>query len=467
MYVVHQGRQDPKGRSLSTLLAALLVLLAACSGGGQKTAPTTTTTSEASTTSTTAPRRTASDADWVGQGPQPLSQLVGAGGHVVYLGVDDQHHLQLVGLDPATGKIAWQRPSSTALHIGGVEEHLASAGNIVYHVESTANGNPRVAFPAQAGGSFDVVAVDAQTGKDVWRKAFDNVTTPLEKCGEGLCVFAATADGHFDITRLDLAVGDVLSEGTAMFDPLVAEDGELAISAARDSNEVILTSGFGQRVVWSHQRVELFGASDVTPDEGWSGFHVGGIWIAWLGAPGAARGTTSGITDDGRQAWIRADISPCFPITNDPITAAVLCGRFDVTSQRLLIGTIEGIDPQTGAALWSLDAGDLDVHDLGASLVRFDATHFGFHLASGDVGLDTASGPTGPPTSADGWCEVFGEFIVVEGQRSYVAVSWSPCTLGVGPNHAPPKSVPEFAGPTVNGFGAWVEGGEVRAAKSS
>jgi hypothetical protein len=391
--------------------------------------------------------------------------LVGAGGRIVYLGVDDELRLRLVGLDPATGTVAWQRPSTTALHIGGVEEHLVSNGSSVYHVEPTTGGSPRVAFPAQATAAFDVVAVDARTGEDRWRQRFNNVTTPLEKCGDGLCVFVDTPDGHLALTRLDLTSGDRLSEGDALFDPVVAEDGDLAVSAARDSDEVVLTSGFGRRVVWSHQRAELFGSNDVTPDEGWSGFHIDGIWVAWLGAPGASRGATSGITDDGVQAWIRADIAPCFPITDDPITVAVLCGRHDATTQDILIGTIEGIDPQTGVARWSLDAGDLDAHDLGAALVRFDSTRFGLHLPSGDVELDTGSGPTGAPPPADGWCEVFGTFLSVEGDRSIVATSWSPCTLGAGPNHTPPTSVPEFAGPTVDGFGAWVEGGDVRAAK--
>ena len=52
-----------------------------------------------------------------------------------------------------------------------------------------------------------------------------------------------------------------------------------------------------------------------------------------------------------------------------------------------------------------------------------------------------------------------------KGDTHVVATSWSPCTLGEGASDVPPTVVPEFAGPTVNGFGAWVENREVRAAK--
>jgi hypothetical protein len=396
-----------------------------------------------------------------------VSGLVAAGGRIVYLGVDDQGGLQLIGLDPATGKVVWHRPSTAATHISGVSQQVVVNGDTVFNVEAGGTAASKVAYPAQATSAFEVVAVDGRTGTDSWHHPFDDLTTPLDKCGDGLCVGTDAPAGHFHITRLDFKTGDVLSEGSEAFEPIVAEDGELAISAARDSSDVVLTSGFGKTVVWKHQRSELFGSVDVTPDGGWSGLHIGGTWIVWLGSE-QTLGATSGITDDGRMLWTRAETSPCFILTGDPLVAPVLCGHVDPGARNLTVGTIEGIDPTTGATQWSFDAGDLDLLHIEAAMVRFDATRFAFHRSTGDVELDLASGPTAtaPPSKA-GWCLTIGASASVEGRPSIVAASWAPCTLGVGPDQAPPTSVPAFAGPTVNGFGAWIEDSEVRAAKVS
>jgi hypothetical protein len=165
--------------------------------------------------------------------------------------------------------------------------------------------------------------------------------------------------------------------------------------------------------------------------------------------------------------WTRGDTAPCFALTGDPPSAPVLCGTLDVATKTLAIGTIERIDPSTGNPLWTFDAGAMDAEHLGARAVRFDSTHFAFQLSTGDAGLDLAVGPTGAPASTDGWCLTDAKETAVEGKKTIGATSWSPCTLGVGANHTPPTSVPEFAGPTIDGFGAWVEDGEVRAAKVS
>lgn len=467
VYVVHQGRQDPKSRSLAALVGVLL--LAACSGGGQKAAPTTTSSTDSSSSSSetrpTAPR-SADDADWVGQGLQPISQLVGAGGRIVYLGVDDNEQLQLIGLNPSTGRVVWHRPSTMANSVPGVQEQLVVRGDVVYHVEPVGAGNSRVALPAQANRAADVVAIDARTGNETWRVAFGpGISTPLEACGDGLCVYSLAAAGHLDITRLHFVDGHKLSQGHAAFEPVLATDGESAVSAARDSNGVALTSGFGTTTVWTHTRMEVFGTADVTPDAGWTGVHIDGVWVISLGADGPSLGATSGVTDEGTTLWTRPDTQACFVLTDDPSTEPVLCGQVDRATQRFTMGVVERVDPTTGAGLWSVDASAIDILHPASSLVRMDTTVYALELPAGDITLDLVSGAGAAPTQTSGWCETFGDFVTVEGQDAIVAMSWAPCTLGVGPNHAPPTSVPEFAGPTVDGFGAWVEDGEVRAAK--
>ncbi|MEY2402694.1 MAG: hypothetical protein QOD38_245 [Acidimicrobiaceae bacterium] len=448
-----------------------MLLLAACSGGGGggKAAPSTTTTSPSPSTErrspqTTAPARTADDAAWVGQGPRPVSGLVGAGGRIVYLGVDDEHRLQLIGLNPATGAVAWNRPSTAATHVAGFEQRLVVEGDTVFNVEPAGAANSRVAFPAQAADPFEVVAVDAATGRDLWHHPFgESMSTPLHRCGDGVCVLEDAPGRHVDITRLSFTTGAVTSEGAAAFDPLIGEDGELAISSPSGRDTFVLTSGFGKKVEWEHPRSELFGSVDVAPDTGWEGLHTGGVWIAWLGSPDGSDGATSGIADDGTLLWTQPR-RPC-PLIPDSFDFAVLCGHLDSSLHQFTLGTIEGVDPLTGTTQWSFDAGSVDVLQPGSNIVRLDATHFGLHVGSGNMGLDYATGATNPLADGKGWCPRFGDFVQVEDAESIVATSWSPCTLEIGPDHVPPTAVPDFAGPSSDGFGAWVENGEVRAAK--
>jgi hypothetical protein len=56
--------------------------------------------------------------------------------------------------------------------------------------------------------------------------------------------------------------------------------------------------------------------------------------------------------------------------------------------------------------------------------------------------------------------------VQVDGSHSILATSWFPCTLGVGPDTKAPATVPSFAGPTIGGFGAWIEDGSVHGAKA-
>jgi PQQ-like domain len=299
-----------------------------------------------------------------------LSNLVGVGGRIVYLGVDDQGNPLLVGLDASKGAVVWSRPSTLGQHISGVEELLVTAGDTVFDVEPTGSSNTRVAYPAQATSGADVVAVDGHDGKEIWRHSFTDIRTPLDKCGDNVCVGVDAAGGHFDITQLNAATGDVVSEGAAAFEPIAAEDGEFDISASRDDDAIELTSGFGKTVVWTHTREELFGSSAVSPDNGWSGYHVNGVWVVWLGGAVPSLGATSGIADDGHLLWTKAETSPCFTFTDDPITVSVACGRVDAAAQVIYLGTVTGLDPATGATTWTLDLGNVNAFDTGSSIVR-------------------------------------------------------------------------------------------------
>lgn len=388
----------------------------------------------------------------------------------MYFGVHDAR-LVLVALDPATGEVAWQQPSTSADHISGVEQHVVTNGDLVFNVEGLGGAsNPGVAFPAQSAVGNDIVAIDARTGAERWRHRIEGlVDTPMDDCGGALCVGVKVAGGHLDVTRLAFDTGKITDSGVVSFEPIVVADKDLFLSASRTTEAVVLASGFGRHVEWQHTKAELFGSTPVSPNRGWGGTHLDGVWMAWLGgdAPDSSPsiGATSGIADDGTLLWTAPELAPCIPLGSEFSDQPVLCGRVTQAPTRFELGTIERVDPHTGTAVWTLDAGDLDITQLGTDLVRFDDTHYALRIASGDVGLDLVAGPSGPPASGEGWCAVEGDSVQVDGSHSIVATTWFPCTLGRGPADSTPTTVPSFAGPTVGGFGAWIESGTVRAAK--
>jgi outer membrane protein assembly factor BamB len=390
--------------------------------------------------------------------------LVSAGGRIVYLGVDDSGALHLIALDPTTGEVAWDRASTAATHIGGVEQALVTDGDVVVHVEPPGGGgNSRVALPAQQKDTPAIVGVDARTGEPRWQHPIADVFTPLEKCGADACATTPTPDRHLDITRLSISRGLELSSGQAAFEPLLATDGGLQVSAARESDEVVLTKDFGQTIAWTHTRAELFGRDDLSPNRGWGGQHIDGVWVLWLGGDNDL-GATSGVSDDGTVLWTRSGVAPCFNLVGSPMPAPIVCGELDQAAKKVRVGNVQRIDPRSGAPVWSLPTTGLDAFAPGSSVVRYDDTHFGFHLENDDAGLDLATGPA-PLPSGQGWCQTTGQHVMVEGKRALVATSWAPCRIGVGPDAMPPSVVPSFAGPTVDHVGAWIEGEAVHGAR--
>jgi hypothetical protein len=457
----------------------LVTAAAACSSGSKKTTSSTSSSLQSSLSSSqrsssNTPPPPAPDSDWVGQGPKPLSNLVSAGGHIVYIGVD-HNEPSLVGLDPTTGAVVWQRPDSLGYHLSGVEERLVVDGDNVFDLESDSNAaQSKVAFTpdaarAQASGSV-VVAVNAANGKDVWSQSVDGeASTPFVNCDGALCVSAVVTPNHLTINRLAFADGSVASTGDKAFDPLVVINGAGAVSASRDTSNVTLTDQYGQQVTWTHTRTELFGTDDVTPDGGWGGGLVDGVWIVWLGGPQQPTpsfGVIAGISATGDRLWTLPDAALCPIFTEvDEETVPISCGQLDVTGQTYTTGTIARIDAATGKPAWSLDAGDIDAVKPGDAIVRFDATNYALALPSGDVTLNTDTGPGGPPATKSGWCVTQDDEVGIGEDRSLVTASWAPCTLGVGPDDTPPAAVPGFAGPTIGGHGAWVEDGQVRGVR--
>src|SRR3954447_24872817 len=101
---------------------AVAVALAGCSGGGSNPAATTTA------------------AGWVRTDLRPVSQPYVAGGHfVVY--VQGRAGLDVVGLDPNTGRTAWKLDASASGVTQGVAPIFAIDGNRVVFLRDVGKGS--------------------------------------------------------------------------------------------------------------------------------------------------------------------------------------------------------------------------------------------------------------------------------------------------------------------------------------
>ena len=93
-------------------------------------------------------------AGWQRTDLRPVSQPVSSGGHVL-LYAGGGGGLQLVALDPKTGKTVWTRPATPSAAASGVAPQLVG--------DDTA-----VVYLAKSGNLARVAALDSRSGKVLW-----------------------------------------------------------------------------------------------------------------------------------------------------------------------------------------------------------------------------------------------------------------------------------------------------------
>ncbi|MDX6234899.1 MAG: hypothetical protein QOH68_4038 [Nocardioidaceae bacterium] len=456
-------------RRLGLALAAL-TLAVSCTSGGKVEDRAARTTTSPTTEEVATP-----EGGWVGAGPTPASRLQASGGHIVYLGVNDDDHLELVGLDPATGKVAWRRASTHGVRISGVELVLMVDATTAFHFEPSDNV-AAAAFGRGSSSGVDIVAVDTATGQVRWHQPLDAPPMPpADDCGGAVCTYVDPGDETLTRVRFDRATGAILGVGSHDLEPILGNQGDAAVSAARSDSLILGTSGYGATEVWRHTRAEVFGDETLTPDYGWSGFGApDGTWVLWLGTEADSVGAVAGVGATGAPLWRRADTLPCFFLTGDVLAQRnppVLCaGRFDAGAGTLDLTSIEGVDPVSGTARWTVASPGFDGFEPGSSVARLADGTFVLDLPERRLKLDLSSGPVDlESTPPDLWCEApsDGQSIddPVVGPDEYVTpTTYEPCQLGTGPDGHTPGSVPQFAGAQVGGFGAWISDGRVVAA---
>jgi hypothetical protein len=428
--------------------------------------------------------RAQAPAGWQRTDLRPVTQPALAGGLFV-LYASAPGGLELIAVDPATGRTVWSHPASPAGTTQGVAPVVALTG-------------PGIVFLAPATGTLGrLTDVDVRTGAVVWQSEPRPFTTWPGACPDdpsAVClsyqsnVVDSGAELRFDaatgrplpFTRI---AGDGVRElGTGLLDPGDRFPDRLA--AIR-----------GGSIAWNRPADRIFGHS-VSSDNGWNFDRYAdiGLYVGWLGPdPDAVSGqklvthlanneTVGFRIADGSVVWRARGAYACFTLPCPGVPEAGGFAGPDPNGSGASIGvrlvqrgttregifdesfafsrdagvTIQGFVPATGRALWGFDAGrDIDLLDFTAP----PRTGLSTIVVPNPRGrlreLDVATGARRPiDATTPAWCRRFTTFrapaddgfgdIATDdfaGQEGLV-----PCRAGDARRLPTPAVVPAFVG---------------------
>jgi outer membrane protein assembly factor BamB len=403
-------------RTLMTV-AVLAAVTTACSNDKSDTSSTATTTARTATTAA-APHGVAIGATkWTTSGITPVTAVVAAGGRFLVYGTRGAQ-LFLYGLDPATGKVAWQQPATRGETAGGIGLVVNVVGGTVAYLR-----------PAPSGAVGEqLVGADPATGKDRWVSPAGEFDTLPEDCGDGAHICAGVASVGIFAFGAD--------EGGRQRLDVPATSRELGVGlydfGGRNPETfgVVLPSG----KKWSATVVDVFGPKHST-DYGWDfeRYPSAGTYVASVAPTDSVNEATQTVdmrkastvgldAETGKKLWsVPATYLACQAtlfVSTNPGGAGpplpVLCeyagtARGDAAGNVSLSGptSVSGFDPKTGALRWTWKSNnDVSLVDPTKPHVQVDDDSVVLPDESGArfvVNLRSGKSMPVTPTTA-GWC---------------------------------------------------------------
>lgn len=474
-------------------LAAVSLLVVGCSGAGGHSSAATSGSAGAKPSAT--PAHAKPPAGWARTDLTPVTMPQLAGGRLVFY-AEGGGGIQVVGLDPKTGKTVWRDNASPGDTTPGVSPTLGVAGSTVAFLSPVDNKI----------GSSQLVGVDAATGRQLWHTptgGFGDWPAPCSDAPSDIC-----ATGSFNADQ-SLALRFRASDGAQVGAAVLAytaggrEIGPDLYDPAVRAPEV-MEAVSGTSVAWIRPLASVFSSQGDSTDWGWNFDRVpaAGLFVGSVGGPpvsytvtkatvSIARGMTAGFRiSDGSVAW--QDPGTVYMCRELPcpgqsiaggtptlglrlrVTGTATTTRSDTTPQLSPGGdvTIEGFDLATGKTLWSYDAGADGALMLGGLPVLSSEVVAVTIPGGGTVALNLVTGeykPISPDSAA--WCGVGPDFKTQvgypngQGGKSYERGGFSgyrPCDA-LGDYASSATTVPSFAGITVDGLTVTSNSSEVAA----
>ena len=248
-------------------------LLAGCSsatdGSPSAAAPATTSSPGGSSSSMapgpdTQPSAGETEGSWRGSSLPVHSKLSASKDSIVYAGVDGTQPF-VVALDAATGKERWRKATDMGGRIRGVELQLYVDDDSAYFLVRS-EGVTTVAYDGGTAGTseYGLVAVETVTGKERWRTPVTGLPDPsVRGCGESVCL-VVHLPRRTQLWRFDTTTGEVINRGNAS-----AKDGK-GDDAVVSSNHTDGKSDMFRFVTASRSPVFISQFSDAGAQIDWS-----------------------------------------------------------------------------------------------------------------------------------------------------------------------------------------------------
>jgi hypothetical protein len=306
------------GRLRLALCSVLVV--AGCSGGRSHPAAAPTTRTSPGTTVSAA--RTG----WTRSDLTPVSQPEVSGARfVLYTAI--QGSLEVIALDPATGRTSWELPASSGFITAGLSPVLGVFGDTVTFLQ-----------PAGTNQVSKLVGVDAGTGAVRWTTPPAGFSDWPKPCADDTSAVCATANSASTIRLLRFRASD----GTPSPAPVIPTAGRTRIArevgpdlfdpGARSPEQLVATNG--PSVIWRRPLATVFAGTGYSTDNGWSFDRIPaiGLFVGSVGGPPLNASATQMSRDLSRI------ISAGFSVTArspGPMPAACTCAAPSAVRDRL------------------------------------------------------------------------------------------------------------------------------------
>ncbi|MGN6694135.1 MAG: hypothetical protein ACTHN0_08155 [Aquihabitans sp.] len=332
-------------------VAGVLVLTASCTGGSSNGARGGGSDASRST-STTEPRPAAGTRLDASGLPAPVSNLAELDGFVTYLTPAKEGDLELVAVDPTSGKVAWRHDAALVFANGSVSLDVTAVDGIVPIARRTSD---------DPGYSLDGAEAD---GSIRWSVPIGRPLGFARRCDERLCI--ETVDGpvrvdpktgkHETGQDVDESVGLLLSRGT---DPGLLRTGH---PAEAGGEEVASVPQFGDGPDWSVRLLTVLGTGGGPWQASGPAYRHGDQWVVGVYRDFDSRVGTYGrpwpddlvalSADDGALRWHRPGFDACsLPGAEGQIIG---CVRAKIASTATdeggyRVAEVAALDPKTGA----------------------------------------------------------------------------------------------------------------------
>ena len=369
---------------------------------------------------------------WLNRDLRPIGQATAIGAAVVGI-VRDGYKLFVVGIDPATGAVRWQRPTTPSWITPGVTLEIVPIGD-----DRFAYLRPRP-DKIQYG---RLVVADARTGEDVAASPPMLFSSLPYTCASGLDVCGiATGEpgGRARQFELEIATSD-FSPTKAAFPPgsrTLDEPGLLDLGKRPDDEVAWVRDG---KIQW-HTQVSAAFPAGFSSDNGWTWHRFTdhhALVGTMFGRPGGggkildlAAGAATAALDDGTGAVLwrdRGSTVQCslgrhdYPVNKNYPVRCRRRGtvRIDDANQVAFDGlavTLEGFAPATGETTWSVDVGAAKwIVDPHKAVAIAGPTEVVVPGPAGPRVLDYATGATTPASPRAGyWCMVMTDYRALPG----------------------------------------------------